>query len=260
MIRSLIAGVKLFAFMILIVLLTLTQPLVLLFTKGPASYIIPQYWHRAICWVFGIKTVSNGQPHGGAQVIFMSNHLSYMDIPMLGSLIRASFVAKQEVASWPLFGFISRFQQTAFIERKRTAIATAKNALQAMVGDGKNLIIFPEGTSTDGRTVYDFKSSLFSLALGTGHDGLVIQPVTVQAFQADGSPVTTQAQRDHYSWHVEMDTELLPHLWAFAKSHGAILQVTFHPALLAAEYSDRKILSKTCHEAVSSGLKAQLVA
>lgn len=184
----------------------------------------------------------------------MSNHLSYLDIPVLGSLIRSSFVAKSEVEAWPLFGFLSKLQQTEFIQRKRSQARNQKSVLQSRIESGESLIVFPEGTSTDGQTVLPFKSSLFSLAFPEDKSDIYVQPITIKIKSINGKPVQNQETRDLYAWHIDMDASLASHLWGFAKTKGVFLSIEFHPVLQAIKYGDRKTLAKLCHENVCKGL------
>lgn len=252
------AFLKLFFFALNVVWIVCVQPLVMLVTKGRGAYVLPRLWHFLCCKVFGIKVRVVGQPAQNRQVMYMANHISYLDIPVLGSVIKGSFVAKQDVEGWALFGFLSKLQQTAFISRDRAAAKRAQADLDAMLTQGKDLIIFPEGTSTDGRDVFPFKSSLFSLVLGSKAQDLVVQPVTVSVVSADGrdlTPESSQEDVDIYAWHLNMETELDEHLLAFAKTRGAEIEVRFHEPLEASAYTDRKLLAKDCHAAVKSGLR-----
>lgn len=256
--RKIAAALKLSGFAGLIVAAVPLQLLLLTFCRGPASYILPNLWHKGVCRTLGIRIRVYGTPETGRQVFYVGNHLSYLDIPALGSVIRGSFVAKKDVESWPLFGFLSKLQQTAFISRSRSDASQEKNALDRMLGEGKSLILFPEGTSTDGRDVVPFKSSLFSIVLRDEvRSGLILQPFTIKLIRANGAPPDTQKIRDIYSWHNEMDTPLHTHLWQFSKSHGAELALIFHPSIKAADYTDRKVLAKLCQEHVSNGLNSE---
>lgn len=237
-----------------ILMAPLQWALLTVYGSGPAAYSLPWLWHRLICRAFGITIRIEGTPHTKSQTIFVGNHISYLDIPAIGSTLRGSFVAKKDVASWPVFGILARLQQTGFIDRSRTAALTESSAMSAMLDQGKTLIIFPEGTSTDGREVLPFKSSLFSLMLGAQRKELIIQPFTLSMTLVDGHAPESQDARDLYSWHRDMDTDLGVHLWRFAKSRGAVITLHFHDALRAADYQDRKELAKICHKAVSEGL------
>lgn len=249
--RIVAAICKLALFFMLCVLVVPLQMLVLLFHKGAGAYVIPQIWHKGVCAIFGLKITISGTPETGRQVLYVSNHLSYLDIPVIGTVLRASFVAKKDVARWPVFGFLSKLQQTAFIDRARGAAAKEANALDSMLERGKSLIVFPEGTSTDGREVLPFKSSLFSLALQGNEKSLAIQPFTIRALSINGKAPDTQALRDIYAWHRDMQTELPTHLWLFALSKGAHIHLTFHDIVLPADFGDRKTLANACFEAVS---------
>ncbi len=230
------------------------QYLLLLIHKGRGAYILPYLWQKGVCAIFGIKVKIIGKPHKASQTIYVSNHLSYLDIPVIGSVLRASFVAKKDVRSWAGFGFLSTLQQTAFISRDRADAKQAKNDLDEMLNDGKSLIIFPEGTSTDGKEVVPFKSSLFSIAMKENLKDIYVQPITLKMESVDGKPVKTQNDRDLYAWHINMDTPMEEHLLRFAKSRGAVISLNFHPPVKAHDFENRKTLAKACHEAVSNGL------
>lgn len=186
----------------------------------------------------------------GRQVILTSNHVSYLDIEVFSTVTPWSFVAKAEVAGWPLFGTLARLQQTAFTSRSRTDAHKDKNALSSMLAAGKNLIIFPEGTSSDGGQVLPFKSSLLSAALESPN--LLVQPVTLAVLEVDGKQACSGPVRDLYAWHGDMT--LPPHLWAFAKGKGARIRLIFHPPVDPASVADRKALTTLCQTIVAGGL------
>lgn len=247
---SIIATLKIVLFLLWCLPMVPVQLLVLCFTKGKLAYFTPYIWHKGVCLIFGLRVKISGAPYKDSQTLYVSNHLSYLDIPVIGTVLRASFVAKKDVANWPVFGFLSKLQQTAFIERSRGAAAKEANALDSMMQAGKNLIVFPEGTSTDGRDVIPFKSSLFSLALKDLDQPLSIQPFSILIESVDGKTPDTQNLRDLYAWHRDMDTELPSHLWRFAKSRGAVIRLVFHAPIQARNFEDRKTLAKYCHEQV----------
>jgi 1-acyl-sn-glycerol-3-phosphate acyltransferase len=250
------ASFKMLAFVLWSLALVPPQMLVLAFHKGKHAYTIPFLWENGVRSIFQIRYMIEGVPLRGHQVFFMSNHLSYLDVPLLGSILKASFVAKSEVENWPVFGFLSKLQQTEFIERKRTAITRETGKLAAKIANGRSLILFPEGTSTSGYEVEPFKSSLFTLALSSGNDDIFVQPVTINLLKVNGTVPATKDERDLYAWPRDLDMELPPHLFRFAKTSGADLRVTFHPPVRARDFTDRKVLAKTCHDSVSNGLKA----
>lgn len=250
--RLAIALGKGFLFFLWCLVMVPPQVAVMMFTRGPAAYTLPWLWQRGICRIFGIKVLIEGAPLTSRQTLFVANHVSYLDIPVIGCVLKASFIAKKEVAGWPVFGTLSRLQQTAFISRARGDAQKEKNALSNMIAEGKSLILFPEGTSTDGRDVVPFKSSLFSLTLDDGQRALMIQPVTLRVEAVDGRSPEDQSVRDLYAWYGDMT--MPPHLKAFAGSKGAVIRLIFHEPIDPRGYADRKTLADACCAAVRSGI------
>lgn len=252
------AGLKLGLFAILSLTIVPLQMAVLAVHRGQGMFILPRIWHKGVCLIFGLRLAISGiPPANDRQILYVANHLSYLDIPLIGAVLNASFVAKKEVETWPVFGFLSRLQKTVFIDRALRATGTARDSLNQGLAQGRSLILFPEGTSTDGRTVLDFKPSLFSIAFDSdaiARQDLVIQPLTIRLEQVGGTTPDSQQVRDIYAWHRDMTTELPVHLWRFARSSGAELTLIFHEALDPAKYTDRKALAQTAHIAVSNGL------
>ena len=105
-----------------------TMTIWLQFDRGPKSYYLTQFWQWGVAKIFGLRVVVEGTPYTGEQTIYVSNHISYLDIPVIGSILRASFVAKEELEHWPVFGYFSKMQQTAFISRNRVDAAKEKNS------------------------------------------------------------------------------------------------------------------------------------
>jgi 1-acyl-sn-glycerol-3-phosphate acyltransferase len=240
------ASLKLAGFVLLTLILIPFQAMVCGFGRGRTLFWIPSAYHKTLCLLFGIRVRPVGVPVRDSRVLYVSNHLSYLDILVLSSLLPTSFVAKKEVRDWPFFGLLARLQKTVFIDRSRAAARKAGGQVQKGLEDGCALVLFPEGTSSDGRNVLPFRSSLFG-AIDAFPEALV-QPVTVCL----EGPVTN-AQRDLYAWYGDMD--LIPHLWAFASGHGARVRVVFHPPLSRqAQGTDRKEWARAAYEAVEKGL------
>src|SRR5262249_32419927 len=122
------------------------------------------HWCRFACCVLGIRIVTRGSmPTSG---LLVSNHLSYLDIVVLSSIRPCIFVAKRDVASWPLFGWLAHAAGTIFVDRKqRFSSGKAVDAIRDAVAGGSVVVLFPEGTSSDGSTVLAFKSALLEPAV-----------------------------------------------------------------------------------------------
>ncbi len=252
--RSCLAGLKLISVILISLLLIPAQYMVLLFAKGKTAYIIPAIWHGFLCRIFELKFEITDHPSHRDQVFFVGNHLSHFDIFILGSILPASFVAKEDLARWPIVGFLCRLQQTAFISRDARQAGVVRNNVKSMIDEGKNIILFPEGTSTRGDTVLDFKSSLFSLPLEYAGSGLKIQPFTIRLLKVDGKEATTKELKDIYAWDRDNPISMGAHMINFIKLRGARLEVTFHPVLNIDPNEDRKNLSKRVWEIVASPL------
>jgi 1-acyl-sn-glycerol-3-phosphate acyltransferase len=122
------------------------------------------HWCRFACRVLGVRVTTHGaMPRSG---LLVCNHLSYLDIIVLSSIRPCIFVAKRDVAGWPLFGWLAHAAGTIFVNRQRPlATAFAVKRIHAAIATGLPVVLFPEGTSSDGSTVLPFKSSLLESAV-----------------------------------------------------------------------------------------------
>jgi 1-acyl-sn-glycerol-3-phosphate acyltransferase len=250
---------RLFLFSLNCVWITLLQWPMLRFYRGRYSFIAPRWWQAAATKIFGITIRVHGTPYEAKQTLYIANHISYIDIPVMGSLVRGAFVARADLAGWPLFGFLATLQQTAFISRDKNNARQEKENLERLIAEGKNMILFAEGTSTDGTNVLPFKSSLFALVYDENGKALdlMVQPVTISVASVDGRPVERGPGpiRDSFTWHGDMT--LGPHIMARAAGTGAVVDVTFHPPYNPADFNgDRKALAAACYNDVAGAMPA----
>jgi len=219
---------------------------------------IPHFYHRLLCKLIGIRIRVVGTPIN-AGGLMLANHSSWLDIIILSAVTRLSFIAKSEVNGWPLFGFLARLQRTIFVRRgeKRRTISD-RDSIRARLLAGEVLVIFPEGTSSDGNRVLPFKSALVSAAelpLGNGQDAFahfpLVQPVSVAYVGNHGIPMGREV-RPHFAWYGDM--ELLPHLWEAFSSGPLDVVVEFHEAFSAESAGGRKRLAAKAENAVRVGL------
>lgn len=213
---------------------------------------IKRLWFKGACGLSGLRVNVIGAPSAQPGTLFVANHVSYLDIPVLGSLAEAAFVAKAEVAYWPVFGFLSRIAGTIFIRRKAADVKAQSALLRRKLNSGKNLLIFPEGTSSDGTHVLPFRSSLFAaVSDGVGEPGLV-QPVSIAyTHYRDGAKLVCGLQA-FYAWFGEM--ELLPHLLTVFGLAGATVEVRFAAPVPAEAFKSRKGLAAYCQDVVADNL------
>jgi 1-acyl-sn-glycerol-3-phosphate acyltransferase len=210
-------------------------------------------WCRATRAICGIEVHTFGEACRGGPILFVANHVSYLDIPVISETITGCFVAKAEVARWPLFGIIAKVTRTVFVDRVGTAAREQRQELLSRLLNGENLILFPEGTSTDGAGVAPFKSALFGIAenLPAGL-GLTIQPLSVAYVRdADGAPLSG-ARRALYCWFGE--ATMAPHLWRVLGLKGCHAELRFHPPVAVPANADRKVLSAQCRTLIAAGV------
>jgi 1-acyl-sn-glycerol-3-phosphate acyltransferase len=181
-------------------------------------------------------------------VVFISNHSSWLDVPVLGGSLDACFVSKNEVGRWPLVGTVARLGRTVFISRQRHATRRERDLMRERLAAGDNLVLFPEGTTSDGSRVMPFRSAFFAIA--EGEDPPLIQPVSVVYDRLGGLP-TGRASRPVFAWYGDMD--MASHFWRFAQHRGLRVSVLLHPPVDPARFASRKALSHAVWQAVADG-------
>jgi lyso-ornithine lipid O-acyltransferase len=217
---------------------------------------LPRWYHRLSCRVLGIRLVFEGKPIEVDPALYIINHTGYLDIEILGAALQASFISKADVAKWPWFGWLAKLQRSVFIERTRSAAMGHRNAIVERFDRGDRLILFPEGTSSDGGHVLPFKSSLFSVA-EYRHNGvpIAVQPVSVAYTRLDGIPLG-RALRPFFAWYGEMD--LAPHLWTALGMGVLTVELTFFPPVTIDQFASRKELAAYCYRVISDGVAESL--
>jgi lyso-ornithine lipid O-acyltransferase len=222
----------------------------------PWARTLPALYHRGCCWILGFCVRTIGAPTAVRPVLFASNHVSYTDISVLGSLIIGSFVAKAEVARWPLFGWLAKLQRSVFVDRQARSARLQRSAMTERLAIGDALILFPEGTSGDGNRVLPFKSALFSAAEPVPAIGPVaVQPVSIAYTRLDGMPLG-RLLRPFFAWYGS--ATLAPHLWRMLGLGTVEVVVEFHPPTFLADCGSRKALARYCQARVAGGMAAAL--
>jgi 1-acyl-sn-glycerol-3-phosphate acyltransferase len=248
--------IRLAAYLALTALMIPLQSLVL--ALRPKAYDrIPMLYHRVCCRIFGFRVETLGTMSQTRPTLFVCNHCSYIDIPVLGTLMPVSFVAKSEVAGWPFFGLLAKLQRTVFVDRKRNSTKGQAGAIERRLAAGDNLMLFPEGTSADGNRLKPFFSALFAVAERRDADGrpLVVQPVSLAYTELDGAPLG-YGLRPLVAWYGDMN--LVAHLWRLVCLGHITAKVRFHEPVTLDAFGSRKTLSQHCERQVAAGLSAAL--
>lgn len=223
----------------------------------PLAVRLPVLYHRVCLRLIGLNLIARGEMASPGPVLFVSNHTSYLDISVFGALIPGSFVAKREVAAWPLFGLLAKLQRTVFVDRgERRQVHAQRSEMASRLERGGNLILFPEGTSDDGAHMRPFKSALLSAAdIPVNGRMPLVQPVSIAYTRLDGMPMG-RALRPFYAWYGDMS--LAPHLWRVLGLGVATVEVDFHKPVTAAEFPSRKALTDYCRTKIAEGVARAL--
>jgi 1-acyl-sn-glycerol-3-phosphate acyltransferase len=193
---------------------------------------------RFACRVLGVRLTTSGEmPDAG---LLVCNHLSYLDIIALSSLRPCVFVAKRDVRGWPLFGWLARAAGTIFVERnRRSAAANEVRRISAAIESGLLVVLFPEGTSSDGAAVLPFKSSLLQAAVAAR---CPIAAAGIDYHLADGSVADEVCY-----WR---DMTLVPHLLnLFGKE---AIETTVRLSSSRLRTGDRKTLARELRAEVAA--------
>jgi len=234
----------------------LIQSLLVLF-EGPARQAFAGIYWRVVCQIIGLDVRMIGavahKTEDGRPVVFVSNHSSWLDVAVLGSRLPAAFIAKEEVGSWPVIRTIARLGRTVFVRRSRASTVRERDDMHGRLAGGDNLILFPEGTTSDGSRVLPFRTAFLSIAeMPVTPGGLppIVQPVSVVYDRLGGLPMG-RASRPLFAWYGDM--EIGSHFWRLAQHKGLRATVLMHQPLDPLAFPSRKALAATCWDIVADG-------
>ncbi len=242
-----------FAAYLLLTFVLIPVQIVALWRRVRLAETLPVFYHRLVCWIFGLQIEAVGIISTARPTLFVANHGSYIDIEILGSLLPAAFVAKSEVKNWPLFGFLARLQRTVFVNRTaRSSSARQRDSLTERLQAGGSLVLFPEGTSDDGIRLKPFKSALFSVCeIDVGDAPLTVQPVTIAYTHINDLPIG-RAMRPLLAWYGDMG--LISHMWTLIGLGRVNISVQFHAPVNLPQFGSRKRLAEYCERIIGDGL------
>ncbi|TDI53801.1 MAG: 1-acyl-sn-glycerol-3-phosphate acyltransferase [Alphaproteobacteria bacterium] len=217
---------------------------------GPNAGAVAMRWHRFVLFLMGVRVIVHGAMASNRPLLLLSNHMSWLDILVLASRAPLSFIAKKEVASWPVFGWLARLQRTVFVDRERRhRIGHVADQVAGRLARGEIMVLFAEGTSSDGNTVLPFRSALIGAAHKAmdGEKSTTVQPVALAYTRMHGLPLGRQ-HRTKVSWFGDMN--LVPHLKTVLASGAIDVQVVFGPIHELTAQSERKAVARQAGEFV----------
>ncbi|MBI1179076.1 MAG: 1-acyl-sn-glycerol-3-phosphate acyltransferase [Alphaproteobacteria bacterium] len=243
----------LLAVAVLMLVPLLLQP-ILLRLPGRAKEALPQWFFQVACLIMGIGVEVHGRRACERPVLYVANHVSWLDIFAIGSILTSSFVARADLEYWVLFGLLARLRRTIFIDRENRARSGAHlEQMIARLNAGDSLVLFPEGTSSDGLRVLPFKSSLFAVAeRWQGPTPLTVQPVSIAYTRINSMPLCRH-YRPYVGWYGDM--ELGPHLWELMTIGRVTAVITFHEPVTLETIRSRKAMSAHCQAEIARRLE-----
>ena len=237
------------AFMVLTVpLMPVQAALVKLLPRAARRF--PNWYHRQVCGLLGVKLNIEGAVTIDAPVLLVCNHTSWLDIPVLSAVAPLSFVAKKEVGGWPFVSSLARLQRTVFVDRsKRQAAGEAADEITQRLASGDTIVLFAEGTSSDGNRVLPFKTSLFGAVINaeTSKTHVVVQTAAIVYTHLHGVPLA-RADRPHIGWYGDM--EMQSHAWHILKSGPIGVTIRISEPVELTSFASRKDLALTSEREV----------
>ena len=211
-------------------------------------FLFYKIFFKGLIKIFGIKVNIKGRK-SKKNVLFVSNHISYLDIFVLGSSVNGVFVAKSEIESWPIINKLCKLGRTIFVNRNDIIrVKGQMNRITNILKRGYSVILFPEGTSSNGSKVLPFKSSLLGVIEDKGPQEFYIQPLSISYSKLDGIPLEIKF-RPFFAWFGNMD--LISHAWKFLGLGLSEVNIKFHEPIKFNNFKDRKEASKVCQNIIS---------
>ncbi len=244
----------LFWFFVITLLLIPVQALFVVL-KLPFARTLPHIYHRLIGKVMGLRIHLDGEVLNHKPVLLVANHISWMDIIVFSSVAPLSFVAKKEVSTWPGVKVLSWLQRTIYVDRQRRheSQKTASEIAERLA-DGECVVLFAEGTSSDGNRVLPFKSALFEAVAEAG-DETYVQTAAL-AYTALGGLPLGRRTRPLVAWYGDM--EMAGHVWNLLKAGPLDVHVRVGAPLTITEIGDRKALARHSEKIIRSDVSELL--
>ena len=214
--------------------------------RSPLWGLCSVAYYRMLTRMLRIDIVTNGAQVTGQPVLIVSNHISWVDIVVLAAIAPMVFVAKREVASWPLIGAAAKVQKVIFVDRMRRQQTPETNKeIAQRLAEGHPVVLFAEGTSGDGNRVLPFRSALIgaveTACAEAGLGEVAIQPMSICYTAQQGLPAT-RIDQPLVAWYGDLD--FFPHFAAFIRRGAVTVTVSFGAPVTCTAATDRKVLAK----------------
>ena len=217
---------------------------------------VPRLFHESVCAVLGLRVTVVGPAARNRPRLIVANHLSWLDIAVLGSRMPLTFLAKKEVGEWPVIGAFARLQNCLFVDRRRKrALPEVNRRIAESLCAGNAVVLFPEATTGDGNRLLKFHPPHFAAAIAASAAGGAcwLQPVAIHYRRRNGLPCD-RLSRPSIAWYGDMT--LLPHLWSILRDGPIDCRLIGGELVPVAPGANRKQLAGACRDALR-GLLAE---
>ena len=207
---------------------------------------IVSIYSNIVLWIVNAKVDAELKDKTYTHKLLVSNHLSYLDIMVMSSLVPSSFVTSVEMKNTPVLGQIVILAGCLFVERRnKSKIKNEIKDIEDALKSGLNVVVFPEATSTNGESVLNFKRSLFQASANTG---AAVTPITINYTQINGKTVD-KSNRDFVCWYGDMD--FASHLWKLCHQKEIRVSIKFSENIEPTPEADTAWLRDTAYAKVS---------
>ena len=245
-------------FMTFWIMVIIQLPIIFILPRGRASVWYMGVFMRFLLVLAGIKIRVHGQLSSRRPLLVISNHISIFEIATFPVALGGSFIAKKEMESWPLVGWVSRKFGVVFIDRRPShAMDALKQVQQTLSSVSYPIFLFPEGTTTNGAYVKPFKSTLFNFV---ENSDVVVQPLVMNYRYRNGDVISDADMAEHFAYFDNAKQDMGPHCSRERSAFGQVFHImmlggfmveltVLPPPPLAG--MDRKQIAETLHKIVS---------
>lgn len=258
------AFIRLLLFVVVSVALLITDLLILIITYPFGKIVCRKislrfgpFWGTLLIKILGVRISITGRENvqKGRHYCIISNHMSYLDILIVGACFPVLFVSRHDVKYWPLLGTIAWVRGSIFVDRSITGAKERPYVKQIIdyLKNGFNVIIFPEGTTSNGEGVMPFKKTVFSCPVRAQ---VPILPITIRYTHINKEPFS-ESNRDLVCWYGDMT--FVDHFWELFQLRRIDVSITIHPAVIEREEEDwlaqNRRLSVKIHDIIEAGYR-----
>ncbi len=245
-------------FILFWILVVIQLPIIFLLPRGRASVAYMRFFMRILLYVVGVRVRVHGALSSHRPLLVISNHISIFEIATFPVAFGGSFIAKKEMESWPLVGWVSRKFGVVFVDRRPSHAMDALAQVQDTLSNvSYPIFLFPEGTTTNGAYVKTFKSTLFNFI---ENSNVVVQPMVMNYRFRDGTPISDADMAEHFAYFNNSNQDMGPtcsrersafgQVFHIMVLGGFLVEITVMPPPPLAGM-DRKQIAETLHTIVS---------